>query len=92
MSAKINNIYLYDYGKPQLSVGVSFGGGDSASFIIKDDDILAVMAVIWEIIERKKFEMAEKMTQLETPVALIGHEKPTINETPVIRRDLDKEG
>lgn len=89
MSAKINNIYFYDYGKPQMTVGVSFGGGDSASFTIKDDDILAVMALIWEIVERKKFEMSNKMMQLETPVALIGHEKKTIDETPVIRRDLD---
>lgn len=90
MSAKINNIYFHDYGKPQMTVGVSFPGGNTASFTIKDDDILAVMATIWGIIERKKDEMAREMMHLETPVALIGHEKKTIDlETPSRSMDDD---
>lgn len=78
MAAKIQSIYFHNYSKPSMSVSISTGAGDSASFTIKDDDMDKMQALIWTIIERKKYEMAESIIHLETPVALQAPESKTI--------------
>lgn len=86
--AKITYINFYCGSNPSLSVTVQDKNYNSSSFQINGDELLEVQALLWTIIEKKKRTFAEQILQLEAPVALIGHEKNTLDlETP--SRSLD---
>lgn len=68
--AKVTNISFYNYGTPSLSVQVQDGDGHISTFSIKDADLSQVLALVWQMIEKKKFEFAEQIMKLQTPVAL----------------------
>lgn len=67
--AKIDSISLYNYGDPHLTVYVRSETG-SSHFTVKGEDFTEVMALLWEIIEKKKKVFAEEILSLATPVAL----------------------